>query len=232
MSQEVISPHIFFNSFSQTYDDCASRDNWNAHEHVFNSVEKHYLSSAVQNATDTVRLLDVGIGTGLTSKHFKNAVNGIHITGVDVSQPMLNICKNKEIGDVLLRYDLNKGLPNFHSNRFDITVSSGVLEYLDDFKSVIHQMTRVTKPNGTICFTTELGDTGANRAQSEDGKIHVQISDEYVLPLTNIDRESILDTLEDENLKLLEETRFVAYSNTVNGDTECRLFTAQKMEPS
>lgn len=53
------------------------------------------------------KLLDLGIGTGLTSFIFKKA--GLDIHGLDNLEIMLNICRKKNITRDLKLFDLKKG---------------------------------------------------------------------------------------------------------------------------
>lgn len=100
-----------------------------------------------------VRVLDIGIGTGMLSAQFRDANPTCHITGIDISGGMLEKCRDKDIADRLIKRDFQKkGLP-FPDKHFDVAVSSGVFELLDKPDKVIQEMGRVLRPDGVFGFT-------------------------------------------------------------------------------
>lgn len=69
-------------------------------------------------------LLDLGIGTGLSSLPFYQI--GLKIYGIDISEDMLTICRKRKIAEDLRTRDLNDKLP--YDNQFDhiICVESSI----------------------------------------------------------------------------------------------------------
>ena len=101
-----------------------------------------------------LRILDIGIGTGLLSEQFKSINPSCHITGMDISQGMLDACKNKGVADEILQLDFQSNVFPFADDSFDIVASSGVFELLGRPEHVIAEMGRVLKPGGAFSFTT------------------------------------------------------------------------------
>ena len=101
-----------------------------------------------------LRVLDVGIGTGLLSEEFKRANPSCHITGMDISAGMLERCRAKGVADDVIQLDFQSGAFPFEDGSFDVVVSSGVFELLSDTDHVIGEMGRVLKPGGAFSFTT------------------------------------------------------------------------------
>jgi len=98
-------------------------------------------------------VLDVGIGTGQSSEElFKT---GCKICGIDISQKMIEICKDKFPEFELYQADLEEGLPMLTGRTFDIVVAIGVLEFVQDIDKTINLLVNFLKPSGFLCFTFE-----------------------------------------------------------------------------
>ena len=90
-------------------------------------------------------ILDFGSGEGVTADHYA-AENSL--TAVEPSDEMLaNAWKDHEytqiVGDV-------SALSMFDDNSFDFIICHNVLEYIDDKRAVICELSRVLKPSGRI----------------------------------------------------------------------------------
>lgn len=103
-------------------------------------------------------ILDAGCGEGVLSVLM--AKKGARVTGCDISDPNIQRCKeyaNEEgVADNtnFLVADL-EGLP-FSDNKFDLVVSSHVLEHLPDFDKGLSEVMRVTKKRSIIAIPTVL----------------------------------------------------------------------------
>lgn len=97
-------------------------------------------------------ILDIGCGTGLCGELFKPAAK--KLIGIDLSNKMLDIAKQKNIYDELIVGDFNQYLAT-HENKFNLIVAGDVLVYLGDlqdtFKNVHHALTK----KGLFVFNTE-----------------------------------------------------------------------------
>ncbi len=102
------------------------------------------------------KLLDIGIGTGLSSINFASV--GLEIYGIDSSVEMLNECRKKSFAEELLTLDLNKSKIPFHDNFFDHAICCGVLHFFGDLKKIFSEVIRVTKKGGVFAFTISVGE--------------------------------------------------------------------------
>ena len=105
--------------------------------------------------TATQILLDIGIGTGLSSKLFHQA--GLEVWGMDGSAGMLKICREKQLTKQLFEQDLLKMPWPFKTGQFNHVVSCGVFHFLGELNDIFAEMRRVLKLDGMLGFTVMDG---------------------------------------------------------------------------
>lgn len=139
----------FYADLADTYDGLA------AISPSFPSATLLYNLMASHLQQDDLYILDVGIGTGLSSEPF--ADNGFDVTGVDGSQPMLAICAEKQVAGRLLQVDFTKAALPFDNGAYDAAFSANTLYLLPSKaqESVIGELARVTKAGGLFAFNYE-----------------------------------------------------------------------------
>ena len=98
-------------------------------------------------------VLDIGIGTGQSSEELAKA--GCKICGIDISQKMIEICKNKFPDFELYQADLEEGLPMLLGRSFNVVMAIGVLEFVEEIDKTINLLITFLKPSGFLCFTFE-----------------------------------------------------------------------------
>lgn len=113
--------------------------------------ERKVLKHEIQNQNDSLKILDLGCGTGEFSEVFKNC----DYTGIDINHRYINYAKNKYERNFLLMNATNLNFPN---NNFDYIVVLGVLHHLDDDKTlkVLNEMIRVIKDDGKIIIMEDV----------------------------------------------------------------------------
>jgi phosphatidylethanolamine/phosphatidyl-N-methylethanolamine N-methyltransferase len=98
-----------------------------------------------------MKLLEIGIGTGLTLPRYPS---GISITGIDVSEGMLEKAREKveelKLKNVDLKLMSAESL-DFPDNSFDRVFAPSVLSVVNDPVKVLDEMVRTCKPGGYIC---------------------------------------------------------------------------------
>jgi ubiquinone/menaquinone biosynthesis C-methylase UbiE len=106
------------------------------------------------------RLLDIGIGTGLSALPFVKA--GLQVYGMDGSLEMLKLCESKHTGIVLRQFDIRNAPWPYADDSFNHVVACGVLHFFQDLESILSEVARVVQPNGTFAFTTKtpVGNAG------------------------------------------------------------------------
>ncbi len=111
---------------------------------------------AVNNSDGTIsNLLEIGCGTGRISKIF--AINNFKVTGVDISENMIQIAiqkaKNEHWQFTGVVADA-RSLP-FKDNEFDLVFVVHVLELVKDWKKVIKEAVRCSKTKRFVVIDVE-----------------------------------------------------------------------------
>ena len=144
MKSEQNVQHVFNSkNHAEGYDQKAKELNWVGPEVVFG------LSYQYIQPQETI--LDIGIGTGLSSILFHKA--GLLVHGIDNSPKMLEICAGKKITVELQQHDLLT-VPYPYSDRsMHHAVSSGVFHIFPDLAPVFEEVARIVKPEGIFVFS-------------------------------------------------------------------------------
>ena len=136
--------HIYKN-WAKKYED----DVINLAGYVGHLITSELLLSYLSN-TQT-KILDAGCGTGLVGEILnKNSFQ--NLIGVDFSQEMLNIAKQKNVYQSLELVDLTKKL-DYEDNLFDAVICAGTFTCGHVGPEALREMVRITKQGGYICFT-------------------------------------------------------------------------------
>jgi phosphatidylethanolamine/phosphatidyl-N-methylethanolamine N-methyltransferase len=102
------------------------------------------------------RVLEVGVGTGLSLLHYPA---DCHVTGIDISEPMLE--QARERAAELRRSDVDLRLMDarelaFADATFDHVLAPYVMSVVPQPERVMQEMRRVCKPEGTIAVVNHF----------------------------------------------------------------------------
>jgi len=116
---------------------------------------------------DAERVLDIGCGTGLLSLKFLEAAK-CTVDGIDLSEAMLNIWKDK-INRLNLSNRVNIKLedaanPEFKESSFDIIASTVTLHHIKEKQPAIDKIYKLLKPKGRFL----IGDLDVDTSGSLD----------------------------------------------------------------
>ena len=108
--------------------------------------------------TREIQLLDVGVGTGLELPMFSPHVK---ITGIDLSEPMLNVARKRVLreglGNVLSLQAMDAMALTFADESFDAVIAPYVLTVVPDAHRTLDEMARVVKKGGEIVLVNHIG---------------------------------------------------------------------------
>src|SRR5215472_16445631 len=134
---------------------------------VFGAVFEHGRSAAIAAAERIGgRILEVGVGTGLSLPEYDRANR---LIGVDISEPMLRKARERV---ALQRLAHVQGLAVMDAERlafpdcaFDVVVAQYVITTVPHPEATLDEFARVLKPGGEIVLVNHIGaETGLRRA--------------------------------------------------------------------
>ncbi|CAB9501158.1 Probable 18S rRNA (guanine-N(7))-methyltransferase [Seminavis robusta] len=99
------------------------------------------------------RAVDLGCGTGLSGKAFRDCVAG-HFVGVDLSPDMLDKAKERKVYDETIQGDCLQGLSQKADT--DLITACDVFVYIGDLQDIFVAAYQSLSANGRFAFSTEL----------------------------------------------------------------------------
>jgi predicted TPR repeat methyltransferase len=194
--------------FALEYDNSAVTNHWHGPEVLFGLMYE-YLSKGQL-------LLDIGIGTGLSARFFHQAE--VQIYGVDGSDEMLKICREKGITIDLEKIDLTVPAEPFPDKNFDHIISNGVFHIIGDLEPVFKIVKSKLKPMGIVGFTLDvkdLNDKDGYHLSDIEGIYHKKHAQSGILVYKHHE-EYILDMLRRFGFDLLKKLKFLAFHDEGN----------------
>jgi phosphatidylethanolamine/phosphatidyl-N-methylethanolamine N-methyltransferase len=117
----------------------------------------------VANNRPNQRILEVGVGTGLSLPHFRADAR---VTGIDVSKEMLDKARRRVersgLKQVEALLEMDAEATSFEDSAFDAVLALYVASVVPDPARFVAEMRRVCKPGGTIVIVNHF--TSANPA--------------------------------------------------------------------
>jgi len=126
------------------------RQGWDAYREYFNNPAFFEFVGDLSGKT----VLDAGCGEGYNTRLF--ARSGARMTGVDISERMIELARREEQREPLgIRYEVASfsDLSLFGDASFDAVVSSMALMDGPDFEGAVHEIYRVLRPGGELMFS-------------------------------------------------------------------------------
>ena len=154
MGKKATPQQVFFDRWARTYDRTVQDYAYGAPQRIFDAV----WPCLKFRPEPVLRMLDLGIGTGMTSKPFVET-GRMHITGVDISNRMLERGRAAGAADEFIQLNLERDDLPFAEKAFDAVISGGTFEFIYDPEDVIREISRVLRPAGIVCVTFETPET-------------------------------------------------------------------------
>ncbi len=136
-----------FDTFADSFDEVLEGLEYRAPLLIAEAVRKAVLPEGCFES-----VLDLGCGTGLCGKYLNEKGICARLTGIDLSEAMLEKARERGIYNVLERADIPEYLSGCESE-FDLIVSSDVFTYLGDLNGVFSGIFKALKRDGCAIFT-------------------------------------------------------------------------------
>ncbi len=139
-----------FNSYADHYD-----------QHLLTALDYqvpqhfHRILKMKNPAPSSLRVLDLGCGTGLCGSLLKPFAKVL--TGVDLSEKMLETARDKNIYDLLECDDFNAYLAKQNA-AFDLIIAGDALVYIGNLTSLFQHVHHALHKNGLFIFNAEISD--------------------------------------------------------------------------
>ena len=146
-----------------------SYDSWYAGRRgaMYDCLEKKLIANVLPAKTEGKKLLEIGCGTGHWSRFFSQC--GFEVTGLDISERMVNTALQKGIPNVSFHIADGHLLP-FQDSTFDLTAAITTLEFVRDAEVVLREMIRCTRKPGRILLGMLNGLSTVNRRKQRRGR--------------------------------------------------------------
>lgn len=148
------------------------------------------------------KLLDIGIGTGLSSIRFSEL--GAAVYGLDASKEMIDLCKAKSFAKQLKILDITKDTIPYRDGFFNITIAIGVFNFFPSLNSIFNQINRIIKKNGIFAFTI-LPNIESPKTEKKRLPIFTKQETPWGVPIYKHSSEYIRRLLKSYNFELLKE---------------------------
>lgn len=137
----------YYNKLAEFYDDATtSKGSWNPPSYIYSKIREN-----ISNNTD---IIDIGIGTGKSiEKIYKEKIYS-SITGVDISEEMISICRKKYPDINLEKISSLDDILNINK-KFNLIICSGTFEFIENIDNFFIMCKKIIKDDGVLCFTYE-----------------------------------------------------------------------------
>lgn len=131
----------------------------NVYDAVFGGISAFGRRRAVEavNALPGVKVLEVGVGTGLALPHYTRSKR---ITGIDLSAEMLALARTRvrerDLGNVDALIEVDAEATGLESQSFDVAVAMFVASVVPNPRRLLDEMRRVVRPGGHLLFVNHF----------------------------------------------------------------------------
>jgi predicted TPR repeat methyltransferase len=202
------------------YESQAVEIGWHGHEILFGLMYEFVKPDET--------LLDIGIGTGLSSSLFHKA--GLQISGFDNSTEMLEGCKSKGFSGEIIQHDLRNVPFPYEIDSFNHVISLAVLNFFAALAPVFKEVARIIKSKGIFGFTIEEKKP-EQKAQytMRVNKGTDQANGQFEIAMYRHSDEHIRDLLESVGFFVLKDFEFLADRYPEQGiEVYLKVYIAQK----
>jgi predicted TPR repeat methyltransferase len=194
--------------FVKIYDSQAKEYNSYGHEVLFGMCYEY------AEAGDT--LLDLGIGTGLSSVNFAQA--GLVVHGMDASAAMLEECRKKGFAKELKEHSITDTPLPYKDNSFSHVICCGVYHFFGDLQPFIAEASRLVRENGVFGFTIASIAPEDLKSASGDTKDYIEVMSPWDVPIFKHSDEYIQAITKDNGFEIQKKQKILAETGDMGGD--------------
>lgn len=100
-----------------------------------------------------LRILEIGCGTGLLTRHLRTLFPDAEIVATDISPEMIRIAEGR--GDIGARFlPMDGEAPGFDAPWFDLIASSLAFQWFADLPRALDRLCGLLRPGGSLMFAT------------------------------------------------------------------------------
>jgi ubiquinone/menaquinone biosynthesis C-methylase UbiE len=174
-------------------------------------------------------LLDLGIGTGLSSIHFAKV--GLFITGLDGSAEMLKECRKKAFAKELKQYNIQDLPLPYSDNAFSHVICCGVFHFFSDLMPIMKEAYRVLNVGGIFGFT--IASLTKNEAELYPDKIpdFIEVQTTWGIPISKHSNKYIEEIARSLGMTTEKEQKILSDSGDENSpDILFKAIVMQKID--
>lgn len=199
-----------FDSFSETFEASLKKVNYRIPDR---------LAEEMKTQPFGLRILDVGCGTGLNAASLK--AHASVLTGVDLSEKMLEHAKSKELYDFLEKRNIVDFCQE-NPNGFDLAVLADVVCYFGSLENLLRSVNVSLADGGGVFLTVEKSDLEQDYVLRPSGRFaHSEGYLEKMLSLTGFEKKRMtFSVLREENGKEVEGIIVFAQKTNENANSK------------
>jgi ubiquinone/menaquinone biosynthesis C-methylase UbiE len=128
---------------------------------------------------------------------------GLKVYGVDGSEKMLGICREKGFAAELKLCDLEAGKWPYEDGQFENVIACGVFHFYRELDVFFKETNRVMKKGGTFSFTVMVSEDDIQQYTDTDSGVFIYFHDDF----------QVTELLNKYGFNILKRVTFFVYKN-------------------
>jgi predicted TPR repeat methyltransferase len=191
--------------FAPDYDDAVQNHGWNSPGIIHGILSEHLMSGQ--------RVLDVGIGTGLSAIPFHEA--GLEVHGIDGSGEMLKRSREKGVAKTLTQQDIRETPWPYSDRSFDHVIACAVFHLIGPLEPIFSETFRLLRCEGHFCFTVESAEDTSFPSDTAAGDGIIELTNEVTGVRSYVHRRPHVEhLLRKVGFGVIDTLEYVAYPAT------------------